>query len=250
MSLIKSDAALNSTLLDPITNQQIIIEYVSSSTLESVGLQLWNGSFLMADFIINCQSIFKDQVVLEMGAGVGLSSILLCSAGCQTVFVTDYCMQVLTNCKTNLTANKCNNAIIKQFDWHTDPWHQSKGPFGWSVKELQLLATCSIVIASDVIYDNQVTDMLLPRIEELLDQLDITLYLTIDKRSLFTIDQLRTHTPALDYFMQILNETNRQRKTTQKRLIKRHNIDISQLTRHFLLDKDTSTLELWQLTLN
>ena len=48
-----------------------------STTLEAVGLQVWRGALLMADYLLSeGSSILHDSVVLELGAGTGLISIL------------------------------------------------------------------------------------------------------------------------------------------------------------------------------
>jgi predicted nicotinamide N-methyase len=52
------------------------VEFENSTTLDLVGLQIWRGALILADFIIHNQSVFKDKVVLEVGSGTGLSSVV------------------------------------------------------------------------------------------------------------------------------------------------------------------------------
>jgi Lysine methyltransferase len=56
------------------------IESSSESELKDVGIQLWSASLLMADFILNCPTIFDQEYVLELGCGVGLVASLLASS--------------------------------------------------------------------------------------------------------------------------------------------------------------------------
>ena len=58
--------------------------------LDNVGYQVWRGALFMADFALDNQKLFENQNILEIGAGTGLSSIIL-SNHCKTkeVFVTD-----------------------------------------------------------------------------------------------------------------------------------------------------------------
>lgn len=42
-----------------------------------VGLQIWRGALLLADWLIhNNETIQKDSCILELGSGVGLTSIV------------------------------------------------------------------------------------------------------------------------------------------------------------------------------
>merc|ERR1712062_757052 len=52
------------------------IENFKLSTRDLVGLQLWRGAFLLGDYICSHIDSFKDQVILELAAGTGFSSIV------------------------------------------------------------------------------------------------------------------------------------------------------------------------------
>lgn len=55
----------------------LFTEHSSSTVLNLVGLQIWRGAFLLSDWLIhNAESIPKDSVILELGSGVGLTSIV------------------------------------------------------------------------------------------------------------------------------------------------------------------------------
>lgn len=42
-----------------------------------MGLQIWRGSLLLADWLLHHgQSLSKDEYILELGSGVGLTSII------------------------------------------------------------------------------------------------------------------------------------------------------------------------------
>lgn len=42
-----------------------------------VGMQVWRSALLMGDFILGNRDIFtNDQIVLELGSGVGLTGIV------------------------------------------------------------------------------------------------------------------------------------------------------------------------------
>lgn len=54
----------------------IFPEHSVSTELNLVGLQVWRGAFLLADYILSHPDLFKDQTILELGSGVGLTSIV------------------------------------------------------------------------------------------------------------------------------------------------------------------------------
>lgn len=51
---------------------------MKSTVLDLVGLQIWRGSLMLADWLIhNHHSILSsDSYILELGSGVGLTSIV------------------------------------------------------------------------------------------------------------------------------------------------------------------------------
>ena len=69
----------------------LLLEHSMSTTLQAVGSQVWRGSLLMADYLLyqGCDR-FRGSVILELGAGTGLVSII---AGLKAgrVFCTGWC---------------------------------------------------------------------------------------------------------------------------------------------------------------
>lgn len=55
----------------------LFIEYENSTSLDKVGLQVWRGAFLLADFVIqNRTEYFQGKNILEVGSGTGLTSVV------------------------------------------------------------------------------------------------------------------------------------------------------------------------------
>ena len=54
----------------------IEIESYFESNVDLVGLQVWRGALLLADYIIMHQESFKNKNILELAAGTGLTSIV------------------------------------------------------------------------------------------------------------------------------------------------------------------------------
>lgn len=57
--------------------------------VSKVGLQIWNGAFLLSDFIIFQRDLFDGKYVLELGAGCGVVGIVA-SLFAKKVFLTGW----------------------------------------------------------------------------------------------------------------------------------------------------------------
>jgi len=57
------------------------IQHRTRTSLDEVGLQVWRGSLLLADYILHYHEYFIDKCVLEVGSGSGLSSIVASFCG-------------------------------------------------------------------------------------------------------------------------------------------------------------------------
>lgn len=57
---------------------------------KSPSFQVWRGSFLLADFILSKPDKFKGATVLELGAGMGFTSIVMATVA-KTVYCTGVC---------------------------------------------------------------------------------------------------------------------------------------------------------------
>jgi len=53
----------------------ILIEHGKSTTLDKVGLQVWRGALLLADWVLHNTKLLQSATVLELGSGTGLTSI-------------------------------------------------------------------------------------------------------------------------------------------------------------------------------
>jgi predicted nicotinamide N-methyase len=113
-----------------------------------VGLQLWSGSLVLAEFVLAHRDLFRGCVAVELGGGLGLVSIVLAmplkwtdsasgSAGSSAVqhvtrpqsksdgemiaaavFCTDYAFgDVLSNCLRNCERNVGDRVRVREFDF-------------------------------------------------------------------------------------------------------------------------------------
>lgn len=54
----------------------LFVEHSKSTLLNLVGLQVWRGALLLADWLIYNNESLPEKSVLEVGSGVGLTSIV------------------------------------------------------------------------------------------------------------------------------------------------------------------------------
>lgn len=62
--------------LSKILKLLFILEHSVSTELQMVGLQVWRGALLLADYILSNPDLFKEKIIMELGSGVGLTSII------------------------------------------------------------------------------------------------------------------------------------------------------------------------------
>lgn len=79
----------------------IEIEHKKTTGINLVGLQVWRGALLLADYIITNRKQLAGKKILEVGSGVGLTSIVAAKY-CEEVICTGAYMhslhfQLLTN---------------------------------------------------------------------------------------------------------------------------------------------------------
>ena len=66
---------------DSGVDMEITIEHDTETQLQDVGLQVWRGSLLLADYILYHHQDFCKHTVLEVGSGTGLASIIASFCG-------------------------------------------------------------------------------------------------------------------------------------------------------------------------
>ncbi|KAJ4427927.1 hypothetical protein ANN_23937 [Periplaneta americana] len=63
--------------INALRNITFCSEHSFSTTLDLVGRQIWRGALLLGDFVLHYgSSLLRDCTVLELGSGVGLTSIV------------------------------------------------------------------------------------------------------------------------------------------------------------------------------
>ncbi|XP_020901398.1 methyltransferase-like protein 22 [Exaiptasia diaphana] len=237
----------------------IIIEHQLATVLKDVGLQVWRGALLLADYLLENEDMFAGCYGLELGAGVGLCSVVLGRVA-SAVFCTDFGDDVLRNCHKNAemnahlykntSVNKDEGQVspvvkVRELDWTkgiilSSTSNGMEECYRWSKTDTDELKKVTVFFAADVIYDDKLTDALFNQVLHLLQQnQQATFYLSIEKRLNFTMEDLDVVCPAYKYYLQTI-----QRLQTKKIL---HVKQIPTTFTQFFNYERVKELELWEM---
>ncbi|KAH3745095.1 protein-lysine N-methyltransferase EEF2KMT [Pelomyxa schiedti] len=122
----------------------------SNQHFNPVGLLPWPAGYHLAEHIMNHPGIVQGKTVIELGAGVGFTGLVIAST-CQPkrVILTDYLSSVLVNLQHNIDLNKplCTSPVTAvECDWDTPETIQS-------CIETEDRETGVVVLAADCVYD-------------------------------------------------------------------------------------------------
>ncbi|KAF6040593.1 FAM86A [Bugula neritina] len=117
----------------------------------TTGLKTWQASQRMAEYLVDDCSLLKDKHVLELGAGLGLLGLTVCSlCNCGSYLLSDHHSSVLHKLQRNIAENSNNLLCIPSvvdIDWE----EVSQNGFTNSLKEK--IQCVDVVLAADVVYD-------------------------------------------------------------------------------------------------
>ncbi|XP_034276431.1 methyltransferase-like protein 22 isoform X3 [Pantherophis guttatus] len=164
------------------------IEHTMATPLEDVGKQVWRGAFLLADYILSKQDMFKGCTALELGGGIGFVSIIMSKAA-KTIYCTDVGEDLLSMCERNVALNKHvteptgSEIRVKKLDWQQDDF-------------------CT------VFYDDDLTDAFFKTLSRITRSLrnSCTVYFSMEKRFNFTLRQMDVVCEAYNHFRSTLEE--------------------------------------------
>jgi predicted nicotinamide N-methyase len=247
----------------PKAHQQEYIElqYRKKTSIDEVGLQLWRGSFLLADFILHLSKtdlrLFQGETVLEIGSGIGFVASLCASkaVGCANVIATDIQNKsVLELLSQNLLLNRRlsdpgTRALTLDFDLGLEDHPLLTGLYSekypqWTKEWIKLFEqNCATLLAADIIYEDTLSFKFISSLQKLLRN-GKTLYLSLEKRIRFTFVHLEECAPAFEYFIQTLEAFNAQNSS---QLIA-NSVDVSSLPQYFSYQR-LKELELWKIHL-
>ncbi|XP_025952174.2 methyltransferase-like protein 22 [Dromaius novaehollandiae] len=229
------------------------IEHTMATPLEDVGKQVWRGAFLLADYILFKWDMFRCCTVLELGGGTGITSIIMGTVA-KRVYCTDVGEDLLAMCERNVSLNKHlieqgrSEIKVKELDWLQDEFcTDSAAPYSWSEAEIaDLHDHCTVIIAADVFYDDDLTDALFRTLYRITHNLknSCTVYLSVEKRLNFTLRHMDITCEAYSHFRNTLNDLENLQDTKMKYTVEPIKLDFCQ----FLTYERIEQLELWKVT--
>jgi len=122
----------------------------------TVGLHIWPASLFLAEYISQNADLFKDKVVLELGAGVSLPSIVAAKIGARRVILTD-----LPDCHENIKVNlKLNDVKEPLAQVKKLVWGRSFGAADFHV---------DVILGADIFYDEKLFEAAVVTVKYLLE---------------------------------------------------------------------------------
>lgn len=124
----------------------IQIEHKRSTELSLVGLQVWRGALILADFLFHNRKKFAEKHLLELGSGVGLTSIAASIYAERNIICTDIDLGGLLDLiRSNIELNKSiiNNRVTVQV------MELNFKIRNWSNELKKAVCDASVIIAAD-----------------------------------------------------------------------------------------------------
>ena len=115
--------------------------------------KVWPSAIALLNILQKHPSVIKDRTVLELGAGVGLPSLLMANEA-KAIQISDYNSEAVELLRKNIAHLQLQNVQAMQLDWNTIPEN----------------ITAEVVILSDVNYDPTQFETLTKLIEKFIHQ--------------------------------------------------------------------------------
>ena len=187
------------------------VRHALATPLPDVGLQVWRGALLLCDYLLAQPRLLRGATVLELGGGCGLSGLLAASPGLRAkrVYVTDCVDAVLDNAQANIELNGVGEvARVRRLDWAEPPPQcvaptaaAAAGLYECREDDLAELRGCTLILAADCVYSNDMTAQLVACLNALLRSLPGAVALVaMELRVNFCVSSLAARAPAVDYF--------------------------------------------------
>lgn len=180
---------------ESVRDLSLVVEHWLTTGLGQVGLQVWRGSLLLADYLLHLNTQMDGRRVLEVGSGTALASIVASMCGCRVTATDIHNEQILGLMKRNVERNKSclqGNIDVKALN------------FKDQLEILNYLEDIEIVLAGDVIYDDNITMSFIEFMVGLRRKAassSLKFLVSLEKRFVFTVSDLDTVAPAHDFFI-------------------------------------------------
>ena len=141
--------------------------------LSSTGLTLWRAAPMLCHYLISNSKLYvQNKTILELGAGLGLCSILTAILGASTVVISDGDSISLSNLRENVERNK---HLIPNFDQKSQNIQCLQLRWGMNLEEFKMKCNLptvdglfEVILGSDIIYIESILQPLFLTIDTLL----------------------------------------------------------------------------------
>ena len=258
----------------------VSIYHLSVTPIDDVGLQLWRGAFLLADYLVEQKTQLCHRLIVELGAGVGFLGVIMDMLSLQ-FYATDYSDEICSLTQRNLQLNqhmhgrlsvipssqRSSAGIVRKLDWCdalNNPRNNDKDndtteeagstsnkneevkkasqAFAWSHNDRCLLISSNVLfLAADVIYDDDLTDAFFVKLDTMM-RVDEELWLSLEKRYNFTLADMAVVAHGYRKFLQIINALHRYNTSSSSSAASMTHQHSTIPTTSFLLTNDNDTI--------
>jgi len=174
-----------------------------SSSRDLVGLQLWRGAFLLAEYLCHRQDLVKNSNILELAAGTGFTSIVAALTA-RKVICTDVDRgSILSLIHSNF---ECNASKL-QAEYKVDEIDFFKANSLNSKLEADL-KDINLIICADVVYNADITRAFfktLKYLSKITTKESISVIISLEKRLWMDLDG-EIIAPSYEVFLECLHE--------------------------------------------
>ncbi|KAL9689134.1 hypothetical protein QQ045_033566 [Rhodiola kirilowii] len=240
---------------------QVTVQQNFTSSITNVGLQVWKAELVLADFVLHkmfTSSDFEGIVSVELGAGTGLVGILLARVA-KIIYLTDYDDEILSNCAENVMLNyeklQCRASVyVRELNWDYSwpPIFGEATKYTWTSLEAEAAQGASLLLAADIIYNDDLTDAFFHTLERLMScGSEKVTYMALEKRYNFSLDDLKVVANGYSRFRSYLR-VEEEHDGTQTNLTPFIGklIDLTQLPQYMNEYARGNDVELWEIKYN
>ncbi len=141
----KISIAGQSFVLERIKNLDDLVDEISDALFNEderlpYWAELWPSAHALTEFIVESPALFKDKDILELGCGMGLTTLALARGNPQKLLATDYEQPALDATRRNFNLNgSAQNISLQLLDWRSPNLNQKY----------------EMIVASDVVYEER-----------------------------------------------------------------------------------------------
>ncbi|OUM57907.1 hypothetical protein PIROE2DRAFT_16958 [Piromyces sp. E2] len=127
-----------------------ILEDKSMISKGTTGLRTWEASLRLSEYFIQNPKLCQGKNIIELGAGIGLLSLICAKLGAKSITATDVNTDVIQRLHQNIESNK-------PFLTEAHLTIPQAGKLDWNEKELDMsrYGDLDLIICADVIYNPQ-----------------------------------------------------------------------------------------------